>query len=171
MAIPVTQVSPVDYSLAGVPNYGSMTEFIISGTQYVLDNVAQVVYEFTSGKQGVQASGPGNLNKTNGSYALFETFLTLNPVTAVVAPPPPTAPAAASPLGIAGNLVAATSPLAINPAITDPAIVQLIDLQITFLRGIFLAVTSLAVQGGQADPTDFMPSAASAAADGALMWQ
>lgn len=170
MAIPVVQVSPVDYSLAGVANYGSMTEYQISGSQYVLDNVAQVVYNFNT-ENGVAPSGLASLDDTNGSYSLFQTFLSLNPVTSVVAPPAPSAPAPASPLGIAANLMAATSPLAINTAITDPAVIQRIDLQTTFLRGIFLALTQLACEGNRANPTDFMPTSGSASADGALMWQ
>jgi hypothetical protein len=79
VAISVVQISPVDPSLANFPNAASMAEYRIFGTTYVLDTVAQVVYQFTPGS--------GVLNNTGGSYTQFQAFLTANPVTSTEAPP------------------------------------------------------------------------------------
>jgi hypothetical protein len=81
MAAAVQQLSPVDTSLVSNPNYGSMTEYLITGTYYVVDNRAQIVYEF-------ELNTPGNaLTNTNGSYASFQAYLASQaPITVIPNP-------------------------------------------------------------------------------------
>ena len=75
MAVPVIQLIPTDPSLASNPNFASMTEYQISGTYYIVDNLAQIVYQFTN-------NIPGNsIYNAGGSYAQFQAFLLANPPT------------------------------------------------------------------------------------------
>lgn len=71
----VIQLMPVDPSLATNPDFASMAEYIINGTYYVLDNLAQIVYEWSN-----NTPGPNNtINNTGGSYSQFLAFLAANP--------------------------------------------------------------------------------------------
>jgi len=71
----VIQLMPVDPSLQNNPDFASMAEYIINGTYYVLDNLAQIVYEWTE-----NTPGPNNtIVGTGGSYAQFLAFLAANP--------------------------------------------------------------------------------------------
>lgn len=73
MATPVIQLVPTDPSLQNNPDFNSMTEYLISGTYYIVDNSAQVIYEFAN-------NTPGNpIVATGGSYAQFIAFLAANP--------------------------------------------------------------------------------------------
>lgn len=81
MATPVIQLIPVDPSLQSNPDFGNMTEYVIPGqagtpgTYYIVDNAAQIVYEFA---QNI----PGNpLINSNASYSQFQAFLAANPPT------------------------------------------------------------------------------------------
>lgn len=79
MATPVIQLIPVDPSLINNPDFGNMTEYVIPGqagvpgTYYIVDNLAQIVYEFAN-------NTPGNpLINSNASYSQFQAFLAANP--------------------------------------------------------------------------------------------
>jgi hypothetical protein len=73
LAVPVIQLVPTDPSLTSNPDYNSMTEYLISGTYYIIDNAALVVYEFA---QNI----PGNaIVNTGASYSQFQAFLVANP--------------------------------------------------------------------------------------------
>src|ERR1700730_18160702 len=69
MAAAVVQLSPVDTSLVSNPNYGLMTEYLITGTYYIVDNAAKIVYEFMGNIPG------GSLIGTNASYTQFQAYL------------------------------------------------------------------------------------------------
>jgi hypothetical protein len=71
----VIQLIPVDPSLQTNVDYASMAEYIINGTYYVLDNLAQIVYEWSQ-----NTPGPNNtITNTGGSYSQFLAFLASNP--------------------------------------------------------------------------------------------
>ena len=83
MATQVIQLIPVDPSLQNNPDFASMAEYIIGGatgtgaggTYYVLDNMAQIVYQWSQ-----NTPGPNNtLDNTGGSYSQFLAFLAANP--------------------------------------------------------------------------------------------
>lgn len=77
----VVQLSPVDTSLTSNPDYGQMTEYLITGTYYIVDNAIKMVYEFTN-------NTPGNpLQITNASYGQFQAYLASQAPIAVVANP------------------------------------------------------------------------------------
>lgn len=73
MAVPVIQLVPTDPSLAQNPNFGSMAEYLVSGTYYIIDNLALIVYEFA---QNIPGSA---LINTGASYSQFQAFLIANP--------------------------------------------------------------------------------------------
>lgn len=76
-ATPVIQLIPTDPSLAQNPNFASMTEYQISGTYYIVDNLAMIIYQFTN-------NIPGNaIFNDGGSYSVFQAFLVANPPTIV----------------------------------------------------------------------------------------
>ena len=75
MATSVIQLVPVDPSLAANPDFSSMAEYIITGTYYVVDNAAMIVYVWNE-----NTPGPNNyLVESGGSYAQFQAFLASNP--------------------------------------------------------------------------------------------
>lgn len=123
MANTVIQLIPVDPSLQTNPDFGNMQEYLINGTYYVVDNLAQIIYGWNQ-----NTPGPNNsLTNTGGSYAQFEAFLVANPPV------------------VQTNTANYPSPTVIAPE------------QTVLLRGILMALASMATSGGQAQPTDFYP--------------
>lgn len=73
LAVPVIQLIPVDPSLQSNPFFGNMTEYVITGTYYIVDNTNQIVYEFANNIPG------STIVNTEASYSGFQTFLAANP--------------------------------------------------------------------------------------------
>lgn len=175
MATTVTQVTPVDASLAGNVNYAFFKEYIIGLVTYVFDSSAQVIYEFVAGS--------GALTPTNGSYAGMIAFLVANPVSSVITPPPFTPAFNSSVLAISTDLLDATGVTSADSngliysqtpgTLADQAVVQRLDILTQFIRGIYFMQLKMATEGpNPASDTDFFEaSEATATANGATMWQ
>lgn len=119
----VIQLIPVDPSLQNNPDFGGFQEFIINGTYYVLDTIAQVIYEWSNNTPGPN----NNLIATGGSWPVFQAFLAANPAT------------------IQTNTASYPTPTVSAPE------------ELVLLRGILLALISLATSGSQSNPLDFYP--------------
>lgn len=144
MATPVTQYSSPDPSLSGLADFQQFVQYLITGTNYIIDNAAQVVYEFN-------LSQPGVLKQTNASYAEFQAFLLANPVTSVL--PNPQVGAEGS-FGFPYNF---QSVPAAPSNVYDQSLRLLMQEMVQELRAVRLAVVELATQGGLAKSQDFDP--------------
>lgn len=123
MANVVIQLVPVDPSLQGNTNFTSYTQYVINGTNYIIDNSALVVYEWAQNIVGPTST----IVNTGGSYTQFQSFLAANPPTTVT-----------------------------NTA-NYPVAVTTTTEQTVLLRGILLALITMACSGSQAVPGDFYP--------------
>lgn len=125
MATQVIQLIPVDPSLQSNTDFASMAEYIIGGasgtgaggTYYVLDNKAQIVYEWSQ-----NTPGPNNvLINTGGSYTQFLSFLVSNPPIIVTntASYPSTPVTANEQTVLLRGILLATAQLACQGALSD----------------------------------------------------
>lgn len=151
MATPVTQYTSPDPSLSANPNFGSFTQYLITGTNYITDSKAQVVYEF-------QPTVPGVLTNTDGSYTQFLAYLTANPVTSTL-PNPQGAAGGPATFGFPYNFQNVPAlPGNSLTAVYDQRMFELLENILLELRSMRLATVSMAIQGGQADEADFDPT-------------
>jgi len=153
VATNVTQVTPVDTTFVSHANYGNMREFQIPGqsaysesiTTYIIDDTAEVVYEFNFNND--------TLDPTGGDYDAFIAFLAANAVTATVAPPP-AATATSAVLASSRPPTTAVSPAAASRVSdSDSQLVQK-DILVT-LRAMHAALVALVTEGGRYLPGDF----------------
>lgn len=150
MATAVTQYSSPDPSLIQNPNFGQFAQYLITGTSYILDNKAQILYEFNP-------AVPGVLEATNGSYAQFLSFLAANPVTSVLPNPngPPGSPAT---FGFPYNFQSVPALPGNNlSSVYDTNLREILENILLEVRAMRLATVSLALQGNMAVETDFDP--------------
>ena len=183
MSTPVTQYTSPDPSLYHYPDFGQFTQYLITGTNYIVDNKAQKVYLF---HPPVRASYPeprrfddrfpypedrrldfpypedrgfdhyerGILEDTEGSYAEFMAFIQSNPVTSSL-PNPNGPPGGPATFGFPYHLRTIPPPAF---AVLDDAVVNMLENILLELRCIRLATVKTAVQDGTAVESDFDPT-------------
>lgn len=157
MATPVVQYSSPDPSLSQQANFGQFVQYLITGTNYILDNKAQLLYEFNPANLGViTATGAAG----GASYTQFLAYLSANPVTSVLPNPNgPTGSPATFGIPYTQSQVP-TQPSTATPIQTvyDPRLLELLENILLEVRGTRMAVVKLALEGGQAVETDFDPT-------------
>jgi hypothetical protein len=131
MAVTVIQLVPVDPSLATNSDFAKMQEYIIGGAPGT--GAGGTYYVVDNNNQTIyewsnNTPGPANqLIATGGSYTQFQAFLAANP------------------------------PVVVTNTASYPTPVVPQNEQTVLLRGMLLALISLATQGGNADTLDFYP--------------
>jgi len=147
--IPVIQYSSPDPSLSTYPNFGQFIQYLITGTNYILDSKAQLVYLFNPANLGV-------LEVSQGSYSEFLQYLLANPVTSVL--PNPNGPPGGS-FGFPYNFLSVPPlPSSTIQSVFDNKNFELLEDILLELCSIRCAVVSLATQGGVATEQDFDPT-------------
>jgi len=151
MSTPVVQYYSPDPSLSTNAHFGQFIQYLITGTNYIVDQLAQVVYEFNP-------TVPGVLTQTAGSYTQFLAYLAANPVTSTI-PNPNGPPGSASAFGFP-YVFQSTPQLAGTSlqSVTDTPLYQLLEKILAELIKTRLATWSLATQGNVASEADFDPT-------------
>lgn len=148
MATPVTQYTSPDPSLISFPNFQSFVQYLITGTNYIVDYKAQIVYLFSPANPGVlNQTGPGN------DFTTFQAYLLANPVTSTL--PNPNGPAGGpATFGFPYNFQ--QIPAAGTP-VYDQSVLNALDALLLELRCMRLAMVKLATDGGGHEE-DFNPT-------------
>lgn len=151
MATNVVQYTSPDPSLSAFANFGQFVQYLITGTNYILDNMGQIVYEFDPNRLGV-------LENTGGSYAQFLGYLQANPVTRTL--PNPNGPIG-GPATFGFPYVFQSVPglpSACTSSVYDERLYELMENLLLEVRCMRLASVKLATEGGGATEGDFDPT-------------